>query len=67
MTFSGSTIISCYLNHNKIYCSNVGDSRAILGRKENSNKKWKAIPLSEDHKPSLPKEADRIKKMNGRV
>lgn len=65
MSFSGSTIIACYMLQNKLYSCNVGDSRAILGREE--NKKWSAIALSEDHKPNLPKEAERIKKMNGRV
>lgn len=65
LSFSGSTIISCYLNHNRLLCANVGDSRAILGKNKNSN--WTAVPLSEDHKPSLEKEAERIRKMKGRV
>ena len=55
MAFSGSTIVSCFMAHNKIYCSNVGDSRAIIGRKCESSSTWSAKPLSEDHKPSLPK------------
>lgn len=65
MSFSGSTIISCYLQQNKLFCANVGDSRAIVGRQRSS--KWEALPLSTDHKPSLEKEADRIRKMKGRV
>ena len=65
MTFSGSTIIGCYMFQNRLFCCNVGDSRAILGRQENGN--WSTIPLSEDHKPNLQKEAERIKKMNGRI
>lgn len=52
MAFSGSTIISCYLFQNKLFCSNVGDSRAIVG-KNYSTRKWKAQALSTDHKPSL--------------
>lgn len=28
---SGSTLISVLIENGKIYCSNVGDSRAILG------------------------------------
>jgi serine/threonine protein phosphatase PrpC len=32
MSFSGSTVIGVYLNQNKLYCANVGDSRAILGK-----------------------------------
>jgi serine/threonine protein phosphatase PrpC len=53
LSFSGSTIISCYMMHNKLYCCNVGDSRAIVGKCKDG--KWSAMPLSEDHKPSLPK------------
>ena len=65
LSFSGSTIISCYLIHNRLYCANVGDSRAILGKSKSGN--WSAIPLSEDHKPSLEREAERIRRMKGRV
>jgi serine/threonine protein phosphatase PrpC len=65
LSFSGSTVISCYFNQNKLYCANVGDSRAILGRVRGGI--WDAVPLSIDHKPSLEKEAERIKKMKGRV
>ena len=65
LNYSGSTIISCYLNQNKLYCANVGDSRAIVGKCRDN--KWKAVPLSVDHKPSLEKEAERIKRMKGRV
>lgn len=32
MSFSGSTIIGLYMQQNKVYTCNVGDSRAILGR-----------------------------------
>jgi len=53
MSFSGSTVIMCYFLQNRIYCCNVGDSRAIMGKhcKDNS---WKSIALSTDHKPNLP-------------
>ena len=50
----------------RIYCANAGDSRAVLytqGKKGG----LKVTPLSEDHKPSLPKEKARVEKMNGRV
>ena len=65
MSFSGSTIIGCYMFQNKLFTCNVGDSRAIVGSCDMG--KWSATPLSEDHKPNLPKEAERIKKMNGRI
>jgi serine/threonine protein phosphatase PrpC len=44
-----------------LYCANAGDSRAILVR--NSH----AIPLSVDHKPSLPGERRRVLHAGGRV
>lgn len=53
MSFSGSTVISCYLQQNKLICANVGDSRAILGRAKSN--KWEAIALSTDHKPTIEK------------
>lgn len=31
LTFSGSTVVGCYLSQEKLYCCNVGDSRAIMG------------------------------------
>ena len=48
-----------------IYTANVGDSRAIIGRKQNG--KWIALPLSYDQKPENPKEKERILRNKGRV
>lgn len=45
---------------------NVGDSRAIMGTLDD-NGSWKAAQLIVDLKPSLPKEAERIRKCSGRV
>ena len=28
----GSTCVGVYLNQNKLYCANLGDSRAIIGK-----------------------------------
>ena len=69
VALSGSTMIVVFIQHNTIYISNVGDSRAVLGR-QNSNdplKKWDAIALSQDHKPDLNKEKERIEKKGGIV
>lgn len=44
-----------------ITVANCGDSRAILCRG------GKAVELSEDHKPELPREEERIKKAGGHV
>jgi serine/threonine protein phosphatase PrpC len=53
------------LEGGKLICANVGDSRAVIGRESAS--RYKAIPLSIDHKPSLPLEYQRIAKAGGRV
>ena len=63
--FSGSTSVSVFINENKIYCANVGDSRAIIARCKNSQ--WSAIPLSRDQKPDDPMEMQRVLKCGGRV
>jgi serine/threonine protein phosphatase PrpC len=62
--FSGSTIVSVVIQGNLIACANVGDSRAVLGKKAND---WTFEDLSQDHKPDLPEEASRIIKAGGRV
>lgn len=64
LAYSGSTVVGCYLNHDKLYCCNVGDSRAIIGYKRHN--KWGAKQLSIDHKPSEKTEAQRILK-KGRI
>ena len=68
LEMSGSTFIVILLKGNKLYCANVGDSRAIISQRTPSFfSKWEHIPLSIDHKPDLPKEAERINKTGGRV
>jgi len=67
MSFSGSTVIVCYFLQNRLFCCNVGDSRAIVGKHQQKDNKWQGIPLSTDHKPSIPSEAERIRKCKGRV
>lgn len=59
--YTGCTAVVCLLDGNKIYCANSGDSRAVLC------KNGKAVPLSNDHKPDLPTEKDRIYKADGWV
>ncbi len=66
MTFSGSTCISVYFHKTSLFCANVGDSRAILGKKSNEER-WSVIPLSRDHKPNDKDEAERIIQHGGRI
>ena len=57
----GTTANVVLVTKNKIFCANVGDSRAIV------NKDGKAVALSWDHKPSIPSEKERIEKADHRV
>ena len=51
---SGTAAVVAVVTPSHIVCANLGDSRCAL------SKKGTCIALSEDHKPSLPEEADRI-------
>jgi serine/threonine protein phosphatase PrpC len=64
-SFSGSTLCFCIIQRNKLFTVNVGDSRAILGRK--GFIRWEALQLTVDHKPDLPAEAARIRAAGGRL
>lgn len=62
---SGSTTVALLIKDNKIWSANVGDSRAILCRHSESG--WRAIQLSNDHKPSEEREKQRIIGLGGRI
>lgn len=62
--FSGSTMVSVIVISNLLICANIGDSRAVIGKKEEV---WVAEDLSRDHKLELEDEASRIKSYKGRV
>ena len=65
---SGSTLTSLFIQKNKLYICNVGDSRTVLAKNNSDNfGPLIAVPLSEDHKPELPVENERINNMGGRV
>lgn len=64
LKFSGSTLVSVLIRGQKIICANVGDSRAVLGNCDRSGN-WRAIELSNDHKPFRPDEAKRISVAGG--
>ena len=62
--WSGSTCTSVLLLINKLFIINVGDSRSIIG-KYTKNKEYIAYQLSNDHKPSVPEEKERILSAGG--
>lgn len=63
-TFSGTTVIVCYMDDKTMYSCNAGDSRAVLAKLVDG--KMKAVDLSDDHKPERPDEMKRIA-VKGRV
>mmetsp|Transcript_87018 Transcript_87018/g.254642 ORF Transcript_87018/g.254642 Transcript_87018/m.254642 type:complete len:372 (-) Transcript_87018:145-1260(-) len=57
----GCTCVVCLVRSDVIIVANAGDSRAVLSRQ------GQAVPLSEDHKPNLPGETDRIRRAGGTI
>jgi len=62
---SGSTATLIYAKDRKLWVSHVGDSRAIIGRREAD--RVVAYKLTNDHKPQVPQENERILKSGGLV
>ena len=65
-SLSGTTAISVLIIDDVMYCSNVGDSRAILISKEPSGKSY-ITPLSDDQTPFRKDERERVKKFGARI
>ena len=59
---AGSTAVCVFYNQGVLYCANIGDSRAVLSRKNG-----RALDLSDDHKADRPDELLRIEKAGGFV
>ncbi|KAL0791415.1 hypothetical protein Bca101_007661 [Brassica carinata] len=63
---SGTTAVLAVTHGNQVMVANLGDSRAVMiGTSENGE--IKVVQLTTDLKPSVPSEAERIRKRNGRV
>eukprot|EP01102_Stenamoeba_stenopodia_P015118 TRINITY_DN5119_c0_g1_i1.p1 TRINITY_DN5119_c0_g1~~TRINITY_DN5119_c0_g1_i1.p1 ORF type:complete len:975 (+),score=339.93 TRINITY_DN5119_c0_g1_i1:86-3010(+) len=60
--FAGSTGLVCLLTDKKIFVGNLGDTRAVLTKKNST-----AVRLSVDHKPSDIEEENRISSLGGFV
>ncbi|XP_020597512.1 probable protein phosphatase 2C 73 [Phalaenopsis equestris] len=63
---SGTTAVSVVKLRENLLVANLGDSRAILGRRDEKNK-LVPVQLTVDLKPNLPNEAERINSCKGRV
>lgn len=58
---SGSTAVVAFIENRSLYCAWVGDSRAILIRN------GKVIMATQDHKPDMPQERERIEQAGGKI
>jgi serine/threonine protein phosphatase PrpC len=67
--FSGSTCVTLLTLGQKLFCSNVGDSRGIVVKKKGDDETGKIIAqaISRDQKPCQPDEAKRIIQSGGRI
>ena len=59
--YTGSTATIVLFKDNKIYCANVGDSRAYIIYNNNIKQ------ITVDHKCSVPEEAERIVNLGGKI
>jgi serine/threonine protein phosphatase PrpC len=64
---SGTTAVTALKMGDRLVVANVGDSRAVLGRRSDTGRHVRAVELSSDHTPDRPDEAKRLQKANGRV
>ena len=68
LSFSGTTCCFAVHHNDTLTVANIGDSRALLIRSPDlPNYPPYAIPLTNDHKPDLPAEKQRILAAGGRV
>jgi len=63
----GSTVCSVFIlikedKSMRIFSSWVGDSKCIMQKYDAEHQTWTSVLMSEDHKPSLPRERIRIEK-----
>lgn len=63
--FSGTTLSMAIIRENTITGVNIGDSRVMIGKEVEG--KLVAEEFTQDHKPDLPKEKERILATGGRV
>lgn len=64
---SGTTASVIVIRGVHMYVAHVGDSAVVVGVKENdSDITLQALEVTQDHKPELPKEKERIERLGGR-
>ena len=66
--FSGTTCNLVFQFNKHLLCASVGDSRGIIIYDQNNTNTYQGIfPISNDHKPNLPQEYERILQSGGIV
>ena len=51
----------------RMYVAHVGDSAVVVGeRDQDSDVRLKALEVTQDHKPEVPEERERIERLGGR-
>ncbi|XP_066514767.1 protein phosphatase, Mg2+/Mn2+ dependent, 1Db [Hoplias malabaricus] len=65
---SGTTASVVVIRRDRMFVAHVGDSSVVLGvREDPADKVIKAVEITQDHKPELPKEKQRIEELGGSV
>uniref|UniRef100_A0A8C5LRN6 Protein phosphatase, Mg2+/Mn2+ dependent 1D n=1 Tax=Leptobrachium leishanense TaxID=445787 RepID=A0A8C5LRN6_9ANUR len=64
---SGTTASVVIIRGNKMYVAHVGDSGVVFGIQNNTRESMKAVEVTQDHKPELPREKARIEGLGGSV
>ncbi|XP_036817657.1 protein phosphatase 1D [Oncorhynchus mykiss] len=65
---SGTTASVVVIRGNRMYVAHVGDSAIVLGVQDDLTDQFiKAVEVTQDHKPELPKERERIEGLGGSV
>lgn len=64
---SGTTASVVIIRGSKMYVAHVGDSGVVLGVQDDPKDDFvRAVEVTQDHKPELPKERERIEGLGGR-
>ncbi|XP_051962961.1 protein phosphatase 1D-like [Xyrauchen texanus] len=65
---SGTTASIVVIRRDRMYVAHVGDSAVVLGVQDDPSDDFiRAVEITQDHKPELPKERERIEGLGGSV
>ncbi|KAK2880988.1 hypothetical protein Q8A67_018256 [Cirrhinus molitorella] len=65
---SGTTASIVVIRRDRMYVAHVGDSAVVLGVQDHPSDEFiRAVEVTQDHKPDLPKERERIEGLGGSV